>query len=94
MYLCWHNPQLLNHDWAVELVRRQNGKVSNSGFTALILLFYGKPEKTDFSSKGFKLLWEKEKDINVYSLKHFMQNKSDLKQKIIAAAPDATAYYE
>ena len=54
MQLCWSNPQLLRHDWAVELVQLLNGKVSNGGNTALTLLFYKNPENTDFSSDGFK----------------------------------------
>ena len=31
MYLCWHNSQLLKHDWAAELVQRLSGKVDNGG---------------------------------------------------------------
>ena len=69
MILCRNNSQLLNHDWAVELVQRLGGKVDNIGETALIGLFYRNPEKTDFNSNGFKLLWEKEKGIEVDSLK-------------------------
>ena len=61
MVLCYFNPQLLSHSWAVELVQRLNGKVINDEWTALILLFYGNIEKIDFNSDGFKLLWEKEK---------------------------------
>ena len=70
------------------------GKVDNGGWTALILLFNRKPEKTDFNSKGFKLLWEKEKDIDVGKLKEKMQKKPELKQKIIKAVPDSASYYE
>ena len=68
MKLCFNNPQLLCYDWVVELVQRLGGKENNSGDTALILLFRGYPEKTDFNSIGFKLLWEKEKNIKVYLL--------------------------
>ena len=52
-----------------------SGKVDNNGWSALILLFIIKPDKTDFNSDGFKLLWEKEKDIEVDRLKEWMQEK-------------------
>ena len=94
MILCWFNSQLLNHDWAVELVQRLGGKVNDYGITALTWLFNGNPEKTEFNSNGFKLLWEKEKDINVDELKKDMQYKSRLKDRIIAAVPDAIDYYK
>ena len=94
MKLCCHNPQLLNHDWAVELVQRLGGKVDNNGYTALILLFQWKPEKTDFNSKGFKLLWEKEKDINVKFLKKYILRNPDLKNRVITSVPDAINYYK
>ena len=93
MWLCIYNPQLLRHDWAVELVHRLSGKVSNSEYAALTMLFQGNPEKTDFSSKGFKLLWKKEKDINVNGLKKMMNYFPELKEKVIAAVPDAIDYY-
>jgi len=75
MYLCYCKPQLLNHVWAVELVQQPGEKVNYDGETALILLFIIKPDKTDFNSDGFKLLWEKEKDIEVDRLKEWMQEK-------------------
>ena len=93
MYLCSNSPQLLNHDWTIELVQQLNGKVSNSRWTALIWLFNGNPEKTDFNSDGFKLLWEKEKNININDLKKWMHRKSKLKEKVIEAVPDAIDYY-
>ena len=48
-------------------------KVGKGGWTALIKLFQGNAEKTDFGSKGFRLLWEKEKDIRVDKLKYWMR---------------------
>ena len=69
MILCRNNPQLLNHDWTIGLVQRQSGNVDYAGETALIRLFKGYPYKTDFNSNGFKLLWEKEKNIKVDELK-------------------------
>ena len=70
------------------------GNVNNNGNTALILLFYKNPEKTDFNSNCFKLLWEKEKDIEVDRLKEYIQRKPELKEKVISAVPDAAAYYK
>ena len=58
------------------------------------MLFYGNPEKTDFNSIGFKLLWEKEKNININELKKYMIKKPKLKKRIVATVPDATKYYE
>ena len=84
---------MLGHDWAVELVQRQGGKVDDDGLTALIYLFQGNPEKTDFRSNGFKLLWEREKDIKVDSLKKLMNCFPKPKEKVIAAVPDAIDYY-
>ena len=52
------------------------GKVNNYGETALILLFVENPEMTDFNSSGFKLLWEREKGINVGELKELMRRNS------------------
>ena len=69
MWLCRFNPQLLSHNWVVELVQQLGGKVDKGGETTLIWLFFGNTEKTDFGSKGFKLLWKKEKNINVTELK-------------------------
>ena len=37
--------------------------------TALMLVFRGNSVNIDFNSRGFKLLWEKEKNINVTELK-------------------------
>ena len=71
-----------------------SGKISNSGITALIWLFYGKPEKTNFGSNSFKLLWEKEKDINLKELKYLMNKRSMLKIMITTAVPDAIDYYD
>ena len=94
MMLCNWNPQLLKYDWAVELVQRVGGKVDNNENTALILLFWKNPEKTDFNSKGFKLLWEKEKGISITKLKEQMRKKPELNERVVAAIPDAVAYYE
>ena len=49
----------------MELIQRHGGKVDNDGDTALICLFNDNVNETDFCSRGFKLLWEKEKKINV-----------------------------
>ena len=94
MKLCYFNPQLLHYDWAVELVQRLGGKIDNYKYTALISLFIENPEKIDFSSKGFKLLWEKEKDIIVDVLKYLMRKKPNLKERVIVAVPDAIDYYK
>ena len=83
MTLCFFSPHLINCEWVVELVNRLGGNVTNSGWTALIWLFYRNPEKTDFGSQGFKLLWEKEKDINVNVLQKYMHSKKDLKNIMI-----------
>jgi len=93
MNLCYLNPQLLNHDWAVELVQRLGGKFYDYGWTSLIWLFTGYPENTDFNSNGFKLLWMKEKNINVDKLKEKMHDHQELKERVIAAIPDAIDYY-
>ena len=89
MCLCRHNPQLLVHEWAVQLVRRLSGKVNDNGWTALIRLFKGTPEKVDFSSRGFKLLWEKEKNIEKKKLIKKMSKRLDLKKTVVAIVPDA-----
>ena len=65
MVLCINNPFLLKYNWTVELVQRLGGKISDGGYTALLLLFYGDTEKTIFDSIGFKILWKKEKNIDV-----------------------------
>ena len=70
---------MLGHDWAVELVQRLGGKVDYRGWTALIKLFRWKPEKIDFNSISFKLLWETEKNINEDELRKKMQAKLKLK---------------
>ena len=71
--LCQQNPQLLKHDWAVELVKLFSGKADKNGRTALISVFIRNAEKTDFNSTGFKLLWEKEKNLNENELKKQMR---------------------
>ena len=48
----------------------------------------------DFNSRGFKMLWEIEKDINVDELKRCMCKKLKLKEKVIMAVPDAVTFYE
>ena len=60
----------------MELVKRYGGKSNKNECTALISLFYANPEKTDFGTLGFKLLWEKEKEINISELKKKMRKKS------------------
>ena len=40
-------------------------RVNKAGDNALKLVFEENAEKIDFGSKGFKLLWKKEKSINV-----------------------------
>ena len=85
---------MLGHDWAVELVQQQGGKVDYSGYTALIWLFNKNPEKADFNSNGFKLLWEREKDIRVDKLKKNLSKVPHLKNMIVAAAPGADQYFD
>ena len=68
MMLCYYNPQLLKYEWAIEMVQQQGTSVSLDRFTALIALFNNNTEKADFSSQGFKLLWEKEKELEVQIL--------------------------
>jgi len=58
------------------------------------MLFYGNTEKTDFDSIGFKLLWEKEKDINVNELKKYMHKKPKLKKIVVSTVPGAIEYYK
>ena len=58
------------------------------------MIFYEDPKKVDFSSKGFKLLWEKEKGINVDELKIWMQSKPEQEVRVVSAAPDAAAYFK
>ena len=94
MHLCRFNPQLLSHDWAMELVQRLRGKISKGGWTALTILFDGNPENTDFNSNVFKLLWDIEKYINVKKLKELMRMKPDLKDKVVNAIPEAVEYYD
>ena len=61
--------------------------------TTLIGLFDENTENTDFSSNGFKLLWEREKGINEKELKLWICRKPELKVRVIAAVPDAIDYY-
>ena len=93
MWLCLINSQLLNHDWTVEFVQRLGGKVSKNGYTALMWLFDGNPENTDFNSNAFKLLWEKEKNINIKELKELMRKIKYLKYKLFTAVLEAIEYY-
>ena len=93
MVLCFYNPQLLNQEWSLELVQRLGGKVGSGGYTALIWLFIGSASKTDFCTSGFKMLWEREKDININHLKEWMQKKPKLQTPITVAVPDAVIYY-
>ena len=93
MILCYNNQQLLIYDWAVDLVQQQSGKIDNEGYIALIKLFRWKPEKTNFNSNSFKLLWKMEKNIKIDKLKEYMHKKSELKNKVIAAVAEAVAYY-
>ena len=79
MQLRKSNPRLLSHDWAVELVQQVGGKENNSSEAALILLFQWSPEKTDFNSDGFRLLWEAEMDINEEDLRNQMHWKANLR---------------
>ena len=94
MILCWYNPQLLKYEWASKLVKQQSEKVDIFGYTALMYLFNGYNENIEFSSIGFKLLWEKEKDINTDFLKIWMCGKPELREAVVAAVPDAAPYYE
>ena len=87
--LCYYNPQLLRHDWAIELVECQSGKSVTGGNNALILLFLGNTHKTDFNSTGFKMLWEREKNIKINELKYWMLMKPELMKRIILAVPEA-----
>ena len=80
MTLCYHNSQLLRFDWAVELVQRLGGIVNNVGNTALLKLLLGNAEKTDFSSRGFKILWEIEKNIKIDELKKYLRKIPQLKK--------------
>ena len=75
-------------------MHRLGGKADKEGWTALILLFIGNTEKTDFSSIGFKVLWQREKSIKIDRLKNQMRKKPELKHKVIAVVSDAAKYYE
>jgi len=46
-----------------------SGIVNNVGNAALLKLFNGNVEKTDFSSCGFKMLWKIEKNVKISELK-------------------------
>ena len=67
--------------------------VNNIEWTALICLFYGLPEKTDFDSNGFRLLWGKENDIKIDVLNEKMRSKKNLRMTVIAATSDTTSYF-
>ena len=58
------------------------------------MLFRWNSEKTDFGTKSFKLLWEKDKDVNVHELKKWMCRKPELKEMVVAAVPGAAVYYQ
>ena len=53
----------------------------------------GNTERTEFDSSGFKLLWEKEKGIITNQLKKCINKKSELKDRVVAAVPEAAAFY-
>ena len=93
MTLCHYNSQLLDLEWAGQLVNQHERKTDKNGNTALILLFMGKAEKTKFYSEGFKLLWEREKGINEATLKTKMKILPALKDMVVAAVADAVTYY-
>ena len=88
-----YNSQLLNNNWEVELVQQLGGKADINEQVALLELFYGKPEKIKFDSNGFKLLWQKEKDINIDMLIYMMTNKPELIMIVIVAVLDAEQYF-
>ena len=94
MTLCRNKSHLLKHEWIANLVRHLGGKVNTNGDTALIKLFEGCTNKTEFNSDSFKLLWNIEKNIEKYKLKKLMRRKEKLKEKVVEAVPDAERYYK
>ena len=94
MKLCLYNPLLLYHEWAVELIQQLSGKVNNDCDNALMLFLEGNTEIIDFGSRGFKLLWEKEKYIEIDKLKNKIRDKPELKERIVAVVSDAIEYFE
>ena len=58
-----------------------------------MLIFMKYSYRTDLGSRGFRLLWDREKSINVDKLQIYMRRYAALKEKIIAIAPDAASYY-
>ena len=62
-------------------------------YTALILLFKGSPEKTNFKSRGFMLLWDMEKNIEKEMIREYMRYKPELRDRTVKAVPELAAYY-
>ena len=62
--------------------------------TALMLLFAKNAIKLEFDSRGFKLLWAKEKSIDKKMLKEYMHKNSAQKLKLVAAVPEAAVYFK
>ena len=94
MYLCRHNPQLLSHSLAIELVQRLGMKIDKRRYSVLISIFYGNAHLADFSQIDFKLLWEIEKGIEVHFLKFFVRQKPELRELVVLEVPEAAAFYE
>ena len=64
MVLAHNNPQLLDQDWAMELIQALGGKRNCNGATALTLIFDGQyARNANFMGGGFRALWEAENAI-------------------------------
>ena len=59
-----------------------------------MLLFDNNTYKTRFDSLGFKLLWEMEKNIKIDILRDKINKKSELKDRVITAVPEAVKFYK
>ena len=95
MYLCTFNPQMLSLDWVSELIDSLSGMQNEINDTALIKIFESSNRhKVDFGSPGFKLLWNREKDVNVEELHIRISQASDVIPKLLTAIPGALQYSE
>ena len=94
MWLCCDNPVLLVHEWALVLVERLGGRTCRRELTALIYIFKSSPRKAiDFRTQAFRALWDVEKGVSIEQLREHVRARPDLRQRLIAAVPDAAVLY-
>ena len=60
----------------------------------MIRIFKENIYNIDFGTQAFKLLWEKEKCIEIDKLKKLMKLIPEIKEKLVSSVPDAITYYE